>query len=301
MSLVSLRNSFHISMKPSTYIIAPCIVIALMFITEAFLKDNSAWALYAVPFVIITAGIFVMSPQIDWWVLKRNPKPLPQNLENLLAQYQPYYKKLSPEMKTLYSKKAALFLLGNNFFRPSSDENERAKVPEDLKLIIACAGAQILLGREELYFSKFDNFMICPNTFPTPVHPAQHHSELFAPDSVIIFSAPALMHGFTQFPRVFQLALYELSRVFFTTMATSDSTPKLDDSHWNLLENISGMNKNFVESTIGLANPDLIGVASHHFFVFPQRFSQLLPDVFQLLCNAFNQNPLKEGSPIIAV
>ncbi len=287
-------------MKPSNYITVPCIIIALLFITEAFLKDNHVWALYAVPFILICAGVFVMSPQIDWWVLKKNPKPLPANLENLLTQYQTYYKRLSPEMKMLYSKKAALFLLGNNFFRPSSDENERAKVPEDLKLIIAAAGAQILLGRAEVYFSKFDNYMICPNTFPTPVHPSQHNSELFAPDSVVIFSAPALMHGFTQQPRVFQLALYELGRVFFTTIAAPDSTPKLDISHWSLLENISGMNKNFVESTIGLANPDLIGVATHHFFNFPQKFNQLLPDVFQLLCNAFNQNPLKETSPIIA-
>ncbi len=287
-------------MKPSNYITIPFGIISLLFIAEAFLKDDHVWALYAAPIIIIVAGVFVMSPQIDWFILKKNPKPLPTVLENLLFQNQPYFKKLSPEMKTLYSKKSALFLLGNNFFRPTSDENERNKVPEDLKLIVAAAAAQILLGREEVYFSKFDNYMICPNTFPTPIHPTQHNSELFAPDSVIIFSAPALLHGFTQQPRVFQLAIYELSRVFFSTLSTKNSTPALDESHWHFLENISGMTKSFVESTIGLANPDLIGVATHHFFVFPQKFNQILPDVFQLLCNAFNQNPLKEMNPIIA-
>ena len=287
-------------MKPSTYITAPCIFFAVLFFAIAFFNDNYTWALYAVPFIIICAGVFVMSPQIDWWVLKKNPKPLPTHLENYLAQHQTYYKKLSPELKTLYSKKAALFLLGNNFFRPASDENERAKVPEDLKLIIAVAAAQILLGREEVYFAKFDNYMICPNTFPTPVHPSQHNSELFAPDGVVIFSAPALVHGFTQQPRAFQLATYELGRVFFSTVAGTETIPKLDASQWNVLENISSMNKNFIESTIGLSNPDLMGVATHHFFNFPQKFNQLLPDVFQLLCNAFNQNPLKEMNPIIA-
>lgn len=287
-------------MKPSNYITLPCIIVALFFLAIAFLKDNHVFALYAAPLIVICAGIFVMSPQIDWFFLKKNPKPLPTALESLLLQHQLYFKKLSPEMKMLYSKKAALFVLGNNFFRPTSDENERAKVPEDLKLIIAAAAVQILLGREELFFSKFDNFMICPNTFPTPIYPTQHNSELFAPDSVIIFSAPALLQGFTQQPRIFQLALYELGRVFFTTLVPKNATPLLNDSHWHFFENLSGMSKNFVESTIGLANPDLLGVATHHFFVFPQKFNQLLPDVFQLLCNAFNQNPLKEMMPVIA-
>ena len=69
---------------------------------------------------------------------------------------------------------------------------------------------------------------------------------------------------------------------------------------WADFEKIGAKNKTLIESTVGLTRLDTWGVAVYHFFTFPEKFQKVLPDLYQLLSNIFNQNPANEAHPVLS-
>ena len=286
-------------LKPWQIIAIPLALIAALLFYIAHAKDEnySLWA--SVPFVMAAAA-WVMGPQIDWWWYKRNPPALDPVLQRTLDDYFLFYKNLSPDLKTHFRDRLALFMLGNIFIRPPRpDEGDTVPpLPEDIKAAVAACAVQVNFGKEEYLTNKFENIVVYPHPFPTPQYEAFHTAEIYEPDGVVLFSAEQLMTGFSNPQQFFSIGLYEYARIF-KILHPSVSFPVLDDTIWESFEKISGMKKAVVESIIGLPNPDTFGVAAHHFFTFGDRFLIVLPDVYQLLSNIFNQNPIDAVSPVL--
>ncbi len=273
------------------------ILIFTIYLTYGVSDRLAVWI--ALPFVSL-AAIFVMSPQIDFWWYKRNPPDLAMPLQRFLDEHFIFYKKLSPESKRKFRSRVALYIMGNNFMRPPTPDGsaERGTVPEDLKAAVAAYAAQVTFGKKEFLTGKFENFVIYPHPFPTPQYPPLHTSEIFELDGVVLFDANVLMAGITHAPDFFSIGLYEMARVF-RQISPSISAPNLEEKLWWDLEQISGLSRAKIEHTIGLQELDIFGVAAHHFFTFPDRFAKILPDLYTLLSNFFNQNPVHGTQPIV--
>lgn len=289
-------------LQPWQIIAAPFGLWAIVFIALAFFKDDGYWAIWATPAVAVLAGTYVLSPQINWWWYRRNPPPLSMSATKLLEEHFLFYKKLSPELKTRFRERVALFMLGNEFIRPvPPDDSEaqqlRNKVPEDLKAAVAAFAAQVSFGKKEVLVSKFEHFILYPHPFPTPQYNNLHTSEIYDEDGVVLFAADPLMIGLNTPQLFFSIGLYEFARIFKKT-TPSVQIPILTKQDWSLLEKISGMSRETISGVVGLYELDDFGIAAHHFFTFPELFKSALPDLFQLLSNMFQQDPTNGVQPV---
>lgn len=292
-------------LKPWQFIGIPFGILAVVFFALAFINHDGSWAKWGVVPFIILAAAYVMSPQVNWWWYKRNPPEMNPKIQRLLEDYFAYYQKLSPELKKLFRERTTLYVLGNDFIRPVHPEDPNANanrhnVPEDLKAAVAALAVQVSFGKKAFLTGKFENIIIYPHPFPTPQYgdTAFHTSEIYEPDGVILLASDILMAGFNSPQNYFSIGLYEFGRIF-KMMYPSVSYPVLNENTWWDLEKISGKSRAAIESTIGLTEVDLWGVAVYHFFTFPERFQKIMPDLYQLMTNIFNQSPINEAHPIL--
>ena len=279
---------------------APFIVAMLTFFGLALYRDDGHYAVYAAPFFILLAAMYIMAPQINWWWFEKYPPELGAQTKNFLDTHAPYYRKLSPELKIRFRHRVALFIAGNEFIRPVHKDYPdaatlRNSVPEDLKAAVAANFVQVHFGKTDLVSKKFEHYILYPHPFPTIQFQVLHNSEIFEEDGVVLFSADPLMQGLTQPQNYFNIGLYEMARVFKYTYNAFEM-PEMPERE---LEIISRMSKKNIESIVGLSDLDNFAITVHHFFVFPQTFSVISYDVYQVLCNLFSQNPLNEFNPIL--
>ncbi len=291
-------------LQPWQVIAVPSGLWAIAFFAWAIFKDAGHLAIWATPGMIVLAAAYVLSPQINWWWFKRNPPPLSITATKLLETHFLYYKKLSPEMKTRFRERVALFILGNEFIRPvRSDDSDaqslRNTVPEDLKAAVAALATQVFFGKTDVPTSKYEHFILYPHPFPTPQYPFLHTSEIYEEDGVVLFSADPLMIGLNNPQAFFSIGIYEFSKIF-KAMTPSVSLPILTQNDWSVLEKISSMNQGTIEKVIGFSELDDFGVLAHHFFTFPDLFKSHSPDLFQLLSNMFHQDPTNGMNPIVS-
>jgi Mlc titration factor MtfA (ptsG expression regulator) len=289
--------------QPWQVLLAPLVVWTIVFLALAFFKDDGYWALWSVPAFVLMAGIYVLSPQINWWWYQRNPPPLSTGATKLLEEHFFYYKKLSPELKTRFRERVAMFMLGNEFIRPvRADDSEaqqlRNQVPEDLKAAVAALATQVFFGKTEHLVNKYEHFILYPHPFPTPQYNNLHTSEIYDEDGVVLLAADPMMVGLNNPQQFFSIGLYEFSNIF-RKMTPSVSEPILTENDWDLLSKISGMTKESISGVVGLYDLDDFGIVSHHFFTFSEIFKSTLPDLYQLLSNIFHQDPANGVSPIL--
>jgi Mlc titration factor MtfA (ptsG expression regulator) len=288
--------------QPYQYIIIPLLVVTAFLVGLAYWFEDSRWATAAAMPFVAAAAIWVLSPQVNWLWWQRNPPPLDPAIEQFLASNCGYYQNLSPQLRQRFRTRVTLFMLGNDFIRPVPPDDpdaaaHRKRVPEDLKAAVSACAAQVFFGKTQFMTGKYENIILYPHPFPTPQHAAFHNSEIFDEDGVLLFNADPLMVGFQRPQSFFSIGLYEMARVF-QKITPSVSTPNLDGKTMASLEQISGMSQNDIETIVGLPNLDGFGIAAHHFLVFPDRFKTVLPDLYQLLENIFEQNPANGEHPI---
>lgn len=279
---------------------SPFIIVMVIFFGLAVYREDGHYALYAVPLFLLVAVMYIMAPQINWWWFEKHPPELDIQTKKFLDTYVLYYQKLSPELKIRFCYRVALFIAGNEFIRPVHKDHPNAatlrnSVPEDLKAAVAANFVQVHFGKTDLVSKKFEHYILYPHPFPTIQFQVLHNSEIYAEDGVVLFSADPLMLSISQPQNYFNIGLYEMARVFKYAYNT-DEIPVMPERD---LEIISRMSKKNIESIVGLPDLDNFAVTVHHFFVFPKTFSVISPDVYQLLCNLFNQNPLNELYPVL--
>ncbi|MEZ4958742.1 MAG: zinc-dependent peptidase [Saprospiraceae bacterium] len=266
----------------SKYLLIPFVLGALVFFYIGWNVDSD-YAIYMAPFVVGAAAVYMLSPQIDWWQYQRKPPELDARLRHILNTQMPFYQNLSVENKTKFRHRIALYLEANEFI-PKGSEN----VPVDVRGIVAACAVQLTLGLKDYLMGKFEHIIVYPHPFPSPQHTERWHAcELFEEDGVIMFSSEQLMAGFVKPARYFNIGLYEYARVF-QRCNPQIAFPVFDEYIWDKLERISGFSLENIEKWIGLPAIDPLGVAVSHFFIFPEKFKDILPGEFAALSKIFN-------------
>jgi len=264
----------------SRFIIAPFLILALVFLYLT-LEVDSDYSWYIAPNLVIVAGLYVMSPQIDWWWYQRRPPKLPAGLVKMFLTLSSFFKQLSPEDKTKFCNRVALYMEANDFMAKGSEE-----VPPDVRAVIAASVVQLTFNQEDYLLNKYEHLIVYPHPFPSPQYQAWHSSEIYDDDGVIMFSAEQLMAGFAQPHQYFNIGLYEYARAFMRCHPEV-GIPELGSDAWPLLQQVSHFTKDAVEKWIGLEDIDVQAVMVSHYFVFPVRFKAVAPMVFQQLKRVF--------------
>lgn len=264
-------------------LIAPFAVLGAIFLVLAWTYDEK-YAYYFVPCLVVAALLYIMSPQIDWWWYTRNPPDLSAELRTFLERNHGFYQRLNETEKRRFRGRIALFNMGTDWEPLAFPEDS---LPPDVQVAISAQAVMLTFHREVFLFEAFEKVIIFPRPFPTPEHPYDHASELHQTDGCLLFSAEQVMLAFVKPYQWYNVALHEYARAFMLQYPTAPWPAMADENLWEALQQISGMSRVYVESVIGIQGSELLPVAIHHYFVFPERFAQLLPELDKVFSNIF--------------
>jgi len=265
---------------------------ALIFLYLAF-KVDSSYAIYMVPFAVVVAVIYVLSPQIDWWKAQKKPPEIDARLRKLLHENFAFYHHLSVDGKQRFRDRMALFMLAHDYM-PMAMES----VPEDIKGIVAANAVQLTFGQQDFLLEKFEKVILYPHPFPSPQFPEHlHASETYAEDGVVIFSIQHLMNGFLRPKQYFNVGLHEYAQVFMLSYPNLDY-PEPGEDIWEKLEQIGGYDKEKLQDWLGLPSLNPLSISMVYFFTYPAEFRRLLPKLFEQYSELFNLNLLEAHQPI---
>jgi Mlc titration factor MtfA (ptsG expression regulator) len=280
-------------------LLIPCILglILALYLTDRYNEHYSIWA---IPFGLLGALVLIFSPQINWWWYQRYPPKLGEPGVKILEANFPYYKKLSSSNKLKFEQRLSMYIKSSAFVGKFSSSEEDDDVPLDLKIMPLANAVQLTFGFKDYIIKDFETVVFFAQPFPSPNYPKNKHaSEINIEDKVLIFSIEQLAFGFKTPTAFYNLGLHEYSKALIYTKPDLNF-PEFNELNWDDMELISTWSKETVESVVGLpGHVDILNVAIHHFFVFPAKFNVILPQVYQLLSNIFNQNPLEYESPLI--
>lgn len=264
-------------------IMIPFALMAALFLGLAWAVDDK-YSIYFVPFLVVAALIFILSPQINWWWYSRNPPELSAELRGFLERCSGFYRRLSPAEQRRFRGRVAMFSMGADWEPLAFPEDS---LPPDMQLAIATQAVTLTFGREQFLFDKFEKVIVFPRPFPTPEHPYEHASELHEVDGCILFSAEQVMLGFVKPAQWYNVAMHEYAKAFVLKYPEEPWPGFSAENVWEHLETASGMSRAYVESVIGLAGVSALPVAIHHFFIFPERFVATFPEEQQVFARIF--------------
>ncbi|MBX2927391.1 MAG: zinc-dependent peptidase [Saprospiraceae bacterium] len=262
-------------------LLVPFLLVTAIFLYLA-LRVDPAYARFIPWPVVAMAGLYVFSPKINWWWYTRYPPDLDAGLRKLVEQAPGFYHRLSATEQLRFRQRVSLFIMGNDF----KAQGIKA-VPNDVEAVVAASAVTLMFGQKFLVFPKYEHIVIYPHPFPSPQYPERFHiSEVYDEDGVLLFSMKHLMHGFFQPDQYFHIGLYEYARVYVRSNAFT-RLPQVDETHWPVLERISGFGREAIEKYINLTDIDPLAVAIAHFFVFPEAFEREWPDAFEKMQATF--------------
>lgn len=265
----------------------PFILGTLTFLYLAWSVDGE-YAPYMVPFLVVAALIFILSPQINWWWYNRHLPKLSTGLKELLVRFCGFYQRLSPIEKRKFEGRIGLFRMGTEWTPIGWPDDI---LPPDVELALSAQAVTLTFHREQLLFPKFEKVIIYPKPFPSPEHPYAHSAESYAPDGCMIFSAENVMRAFFNPGKFYHVGLHEYAKVFVLDYPDA-GWPGFDaDTVWPNLEAASGMSREHVENAVGLSGVEALPVAIHHHFIFPEYFKKVFPAEHAQLEKIFSLAP----------
>ncbi|MEO6758811.1 MAG: zinc-dependent peptidase, partial [Saprospiraceae bacterium] len=216
---------------------APFALLTMLFLYLAWQVDER-FAAWIIPFLVITAIIYILKPEINWWWYRRRPPQLDPDLARLLARFSKPYQGLKPDQQQLFRERVALFCLATDWTPVAWPEDS---LPQDIQTALAAQAIALTLGKETFLFEAFEKVIVYPGPFPTQEFPVAHASELYAEDGCLIFSAEQVMMAFTQPDQWFNVGLYEYARAFGRRYPNEPWPDFSSDEQWAQLQQISGM------------------------------------------------------------
>jgi len=279
----------------SRLLAAPFAIAGLSFLYLTWEQDSS-WAIYMVPCVVAMAMIYVFSPQIDFWWASRNTPEMNPKLRMILTQQHPFYSSLSQPEQKRFRDRVVLYMMANEFM-PQKMET----VPPDLQAIVASNIVQLTFGQKDFLLAAFENIIIYPRPFPSPQYPENFHtSEIYPEDKVMLFAIEQLIPGTFNPTKYYNICMHEYVRAYIH-MYPNNNFPKLEESDWGKLEQISGWDKAHIFKYINRPDVNILPVSVCHFFIFGVRFKEVMPALYDTYGNIFNTNPINVTEPVLDV
>jgi hypothetical protein len=234
---------------------APFVFTALYILYYAWTHagDGSLWL---IPFLLIAALIWVLSPQINWWWYSKRPPALEQGVVAALEQFSRFYQRQDAAGKQRFRERLALTRMATDW-TPMGTTDEA--VPPDVQTSIASQQVIITWEKEDFLFPDFEKVIISPEAFLSPELPYNHHSETYAPEKCLIFNAKSMLDAFTKPQQYFNIALYEYAKVYMLRYGTPELPAGTDT--WEHIEATYGWTRQQVEQAVGVAGLEPLPVA----------------------------------------
>jgi Mlc titration factor MtfA (ptsG expression regulator) len=272
------------------------IIIAVVFRDTPYIHFALIFGLLGLSLVM------VFRQQIHWRWYSKTPPPLDPQMIDIIERKVPYYQNLSVDYKRFFLKRMSLFLMAKEFETIS----EGGTFPADVKGLIAAAAVQISFGKEEFLFPDFKQVAIHPSTFRSVENRDYHSSETFIdPDykahSCLVFAADRLIHAFDHPKAGYNIALHEMANAYkFKFDLHSAEIPLFNNpAFYQNLAIIRGFTVEQAKEYTKNKTLSPFGLAIEHLFYNPEKFKELMPELYETFCNLLNQDPVNREDPVI--
>lgn len=250
----------------------------------------------------------VLAILIVFFILYKKPDKkiiLPKNYKDLLAGNVHYYNRLDEKNRIRFEEKIKEFL---GYVRIDGIDT----TIEDLdKLLVASSAVIPIFGYDKWKYYNLKNVLLYPASFNKDKFLASGYEKNTLGmigngpmQRVMILSKPALHYGFQREPVKENTGIHEFVHLLDKEDGEVDGLPEAllnrkYNSRWLEL-----VNRNIVTILSGLSDINYYGatnraeffaVASEYFFNCPQIFKENHPDLFDLMCKIFNQDPGHPG------
>lgn len=228
--------------------------LALVMLVLAFFYDNSTLALGSIPFVLIAAILFVMTPQLEWQFYKKKPADLEEPIINLFDMRLPaWYSSMNTRSKEEFRKNVFLTRLGIDFKAQGFEEEG---VPLDVQALIAAQAVRIMKPADEHVLLPFEIVVLYRHAFPSPQYPEQWHScENFEEDGVLLFGLERALPGMFEPQQHFNIVLYEWIRAAKISRGGKSEITSAESWEENA-QQITNRPCNWIHEAIGLREID---------------------------------------------
>jgi len=272
------------------------IIIAIVFREMPYMFIALIIGLFGLVFVLM------FRQQIHWHWYCKNPPPLDPQMIEILERKVPFFRNLSVDYKRFFLKRVSLFLMAKEFEAIKEGES----VPADVKGLIAAAAVQMGFGKEKFLFPDFKRIVIHPSTFRSVENKDFHGSETFIdPEykahSCLIFAADRLVHPFDNPRAGYNIALHEMANAYkFKFDLHNAEIPLFNNPvFYQNLAKIRGFTVAQAEEYTRNKKLSPFGLAVEHLFYNPEKFKELMPELYETFCNLLNQNPINSENPVI--
>ncbi len=253
----------------------------------AYVKEIYGVSQWIFPPLLILTALYIFNPQIEWWWYNRFPPKIDPKLKSFLLRASPFYAALSPENKDKFEKRIFFYLIGNDFSGMNMES-----VTEDMKATVAMYPIALTFSQNNFLLAPYERIIFYKHPFPSPNHRFLHASETNVEDGVIIFSFEQLLQSQYRPDAFINLGYYEYAQVY-SYVHNKRPAPLVNEQHWDLIENISGINRESVIKFTGYKVPSLLGCLTSMFFDHPVKLQRADPTLYNELSSFYELDPIK--------
>ncbi len=259
-------------------------IIYIGYNNSDYLNPINYWLL---PLLIIIVILFLFTPQINHWWHKRNPPKLASFIIRWLETHSEFYNRLSDQDKTKFRDRLSVHLESREF---SFMREEKENLPEDFKAIIAHNLIQLTFGQDDYLLDPYERVVAYNHPFPSPKKQFLHNAEVDHEDGVILISTEQLFPAMLDKHNYYNVGMHAYVEAYLNKH-NKLSLPSLPEDISVKLEEISQHDFTKVRETVGYETENLHIIVINYFFIFPNRFKEMLPELYKSYANIFNQQP----------
>lgn len=226
--------------------------------------------------------------------LKTFVLPVPQQYRDILQKYFRYYRDLSDKNKARFELKVTNFIYGK-WFIPRNVSH----VPVEAKVLIAASAVQLTFGLPHVYLRHFNKILVYPNNYYSSITKQYHKGEVNPKYGIIVLSWQAFVDGYINQTDSTNVGLHEMAHALrLENIVRYENSRYLNE---NVLEQFDAWAKRICASTelntffrpYACVNVhEFFAVAVENFFERPARFSEELPELYDIMVKLLSQNPL---------
>jgi Mlc titration factor MtfA (ptsG expression regulator) len=248
-------------------------------------------------FLIIFAFLIVITYVENFRRFNRVIFPLEAGVRKFLAQYFPFYKKLSFRRKRRFELRVKRFL--NSF---EYQLRGHMRLTHEVRAVLGGAAARISMYLPEESFDFYDTIVLYPDYYHS-VHTGRNHKGEVNPGGrTIVFSWKGIIEGFNRGEDGLNLLMHEYAHaLYFEHKLMREQYEVFNAEAFNRvmaqadieIERIRSGQQHFLRNYASANHEEFFAVAVENFFERSAAFKKKLPELYGCLVLLFRQDPSK--------
>jgi len=239
-------------------------------------------------------------------------QPFPEEWLAILQRNVPYYRRLSEQDQQEIRGHVQVLINEKNF-----EGCGGLALTDEIKVTIAAHAAILLLHRKPDYYPRLDSILVYPNSFINPNATEElgplvlEGEETCAGEAwqqgVVILAWDEVRRSIRNERDGYNVALHEFAHQLDNENGEDDGIPLLHDDalaeRWpqvfqmafdQLLEDLDHERRTFFDEYAAESPAEFFAVATETFFERPREFKRHYPDLYDVLAQFFQQDPVAE-------